>query len=1036
MFALTLLLLALLPVPARAEPYGIYNRPGDHWLVSHTRYFKFYFTRETPRTAAYLMSFADQTFERLNRFYGYEPTRKITVTIVGYTDFANAFADSSRDHITVFTTPANFHSRSRTPWLDNVFTHELSHILSLNAASYWSSRVPLVIGTGVTRTDHTQSVIRLPFYGGNFPHWFKEGVAQFDTWRLGRDSYDENRRSYQRAALEDGLFFPLGKLAFYGREKWYNTGFSFLLYLEERFGEGSVHRLFREAGHRHNILFDDLFGDVLGVPLKTLELEYRAGVGRSFSEHVSRVDAGRYDGRPWVFEDQEYPYDELTPQQKEDLGSEYRARPMLYKNGRIYYRKGDLIRHARFDPKSLALSDDQALTEGFAFAPHTEKSYFVLRDEGHSPSLVPDFYRPDFESSSLFLVDDDGNERRMLRDSRLMDLDVCPSRRELAGVRNDGDGSLELVLYPLDGFGTDEVTVRTRGARRVLSPRPFDEVRTPRYSPDCKKLFFSRRIGDDHDIYYWDFETKRTERFAAEEAFELYPEPGERGVYYVSARDGTMSVYYRRYESKQVRRVTMPITSHHYPVRGPGGIFFSRQRSTGFQAYYQRFEEAAQRTFTAKDQKPEVPLPKPPPIESFSISDYSAVKPSNVQPPLFIPILDMVYEAPDGLGAQVGFDFYMADQLDKHSLWFRAMAGDRSSFWSTYRNDMTPVTLFARVGLSVSRNHYVFARSDGQDFDQVSDYRWGLIGAGAMTPLGNFFNVQLSADTLRDLGATTGARSRLFDVEHPRFARDRIGLSVAHYGLDRSDPTFRERVVNKRGYRQFDVGVDYSIEEVHPLLREFDPTLPSGRRPYWRAQADYSEFLALPELMRGFFDHTLQVDVQLGYITRDIVFLPFYGGALLQSLTSPELVNSVGFSGYSPYSIDGETLLSLGLSYRFPLFRSLAWDFGPFYLEDVYAQFFTSWGNIWGFDEDGRRQRPFVDRADNGRRVLGDVGADLRLLSFFHEIDANVGTTLRVAYRAVPFSACPEGDATVDPSCLGVNGSRGLVYYLMLGSGF
>jgi hypothetical protein len=865
-WAVAVFTIVALARPVAAAPHGIYNRSGEEWQVSETRYFKFYFTRETPSTAAYLMSMADQTFERLNRFYAYRPTRKITVTIVGYTDFANAFADSSRNRITLFTTPANFHSRSRVPWLDNVFTHELSHILSLNAASYWSSRVPLVIGTGVTRTDHTQSVVRVPLYGGNFPHWFKEGVAQFDTWRLGRDSYDENRESHQRAALEDGLFFPLGKLAFFGREKWYNTGFSFLLYIEERFGRGSVHRLFRRAGERHNLLFDDLFEDVLGVPLKKLELEYRAALSASFSAHVSRMDAGRFDGSPWRFEDQQYAYEELTPQQKEDLGGDYRARPLRYMKGRIYYLKGERIRRARFDQKSLTLADDKALTSGFALAPHTDDSYFVLRDEGHSPSLVPEVHRPDFESASLYVVDDEGDERRLWRESRLMDFDVCPARRELAGIRNDGDGSLELVLYPIAGFGTDAVTVDSEAGHRPLPVRAFDEVRSPRYSPDCKKLFFSRRIGKDHDIYYWDFETRRAVRFAAEEAFELYPEPGERGAYYVSARDGTMSIYYRRYGEQQVSRVTMPITSHHYPVRGPGGIFFSRQRSTGFQAHYQPFEAAARQSFPVANDKTEVPAPKPPPIESFPVREYSSASPANVQPPIFIPILDMVYDAPNELSAQVGLELYVEDQLDNHSLWFRAMAGGRSSFWSTYRNNMTPVTLFARVGLSVSRDHYVFEASDGQAYDQISDYRWGLLGGGAVTPLGNFYSVALSADTLRDIGATTGARTRLFDLQNPRFARDRVGLSVSHYGLDLSDPTFRERVVNKRGYRQFDVSVDYAVEEVNPLLEQFDPTLPSGRHPYWRGQATYSEFLALPELMRGFFDHTLQIDAQAGYI--------------------------------------------------------------------------------------------------------------------------------------------------------------------------
>jgi hypothetical protein len=61
---------------------------------------------------------------------------------------------------------------------------------------------------------------------------------------------------------------------------------------------------------------------------------------------------------------------------------------------------------------------------------------------------------------------------------------------------------------------------------------------------------------------------------------------------------------------------------------------------------------------------------------------------------------------------------------------------------------------------------------------------------------------------------------------------------------------------------------------------------------------------------------------------------------------------------------------------------------------------------------------------------------DLRLLSFFQEIEANVGTTLRAVYRLVPFEACPGDDVAANPSCLGVNGDRGFMYYVLVGSGF
>lgn len=1040
-FACALLIVLLGAVrTAVAVPYGIFNRPEDSYEVAETKYFRFFFTEKTPKTVAYLMRIADATFERLNRFYGYRPARKITVSIVSYTGYSNAFADSQRDRITIYPTPANFHSRRRVPWLANVFTHELSHILSLNTASPWSKRVPLVLGTGVVRSAQNQTLFRLPIYPHNYPHWFAEGVAQFDTALLGRDSFDENRASYQRAAYEDGLLFPLGKLAFFGREKWYNTGFSFLRYIERRFGRGSVHRLFKRAGEQYYYVFDGVFEDVLGVPLDRLEVDFRAEVARGYNAHFESVHRGRYDGQPLKLEGQDISYAELTAEQRENLSDDYAARPLRVIGDQLFYRQNEMIHRATFSAKRLELTKTKTITEGFAFAPHTRNSYVVLRTTHDEPSLLPTFYRPEFESASLILVDEEGNERVLSDESRLHDLDICPKRRELAGVYNDGDGSLMLALYPLDGFGTEQLALRTESVWFPLPPQDRDEVRTPRYSPDCSKLFFSRRVGDDHDIFYWDFSQRKLVTFAAEDAFELYPSPTQDGAYFVSARDGSLSVYFKRYDGKRWQRITEAVTSHHYPLATSEGVLFSRERGTGFQAYFLPSQDRSKQSVSAHTEKAASglsPVQPPTPLPSTS---YSGFSPSNWLAPSFLPLLDMEYNDPGigggGLYAQAGIEVYIEDQLRTHSVWFRGFAGNRSSFWLNYRNDMTPLTLQGRVSFNSIRSLTSFERSDGQNFDHVSDYRWATAYASATLPLNLFYSVTVDGETIRDIGSTTGARARLFDLQHPRFARDAVAARVAFSGIDRSDPTFREREVNKRGYREFDLSVAYAVEEVHPLLQTFDETLTAGRSPYARVELSHREFIALPTLMRGFFDHTLQIDVRLGYISKDVRFLPFYGGGRLYSYTIAELNTSVGFSGYSSFSIRGESLVNVGATYRFPLARDLGWDYGPFFLHDIYAQLFTSWGNIWGFDPDGTRQRPFLDRAPNGQYVLGDFGADLRFLSFFQEGDANVGTTLRVAYRAVPFVACPDANVAEDPRCLGVDGQRGLMYYVLLGGGF
>ncbi len=1024
----------LLPERAGAAPHGYFNRPEDVWSVTETRYFRIYFTADTPHTAARLAAIADSTFERLNAFYHYALPDKIGVSVVGYTGYSNGFAEYGRRRITIYATPANFHSRSRVDWLEGVFTHELSHVLSLNAGTSLSSHAPVLLGTGVARADSAQGLLQVPIYTENFPRWFSEGVAQFDTSLLGRDAFDENRAAYERAGVEDGLYYELNRLSFYGEERWYNTGFAFLLYLEQRFGPGTVHRLFAGAGRDYHYVFETLFEDVLGVPLAELERDFRALVQRRFQEHLRRVHGGAHDGTPLLGEDETVAYRARAPAERDYLEDRYARRPMRYLDGQLFYRQGDEIRRARISPDARRLTSDAGLFPGIALARHTRGRYFVLRQDGHAPSLLPSIYRPEFESASLYSVNEAGEEELLLKESRLTDLDVCPARSELAGVYNDGDGSLVLALIPIGDFSSARPRIRLDSARFPLRPQAFDEVRTPRYDPECKRLFFSRRIGDDHDVHYLDLETGRVHAFAAEEAFELYPEPLAEGAYFVSARDGSMSVYFKRYDSPVVTRITEAVTAHHYPVATPRGLAVSRLTGTAFQAFLVASPRAVGAPVPRLSAKPNATL-RPRPKALARTRPYRPFSPADLTAPTVVPVLDFTYTVePDAaFEASGGLDVYFEDQLRTHALWVRAILGGATSVLADYSNSMTELRLRGRVGYTQGRALYTFDRNDGQSFDHLLDYRWGYLYGSASTALNLFFTATLDAETLRDIGTTFGSRARSFDFTNPRYGRDRVGASLSYSGIDRSNPTFRERLINRRGYRDVDLGVSYAVEEVDAALGGAGE---GERASYVRAELTEIERIALPPLLDGFFDHTLELSLKLGYISRDIRFLPFSGGGQLVAQTTPELNASVGFAGYRPYSVYGETLASLGVSYRFPLLRGLGWDVGPLFLDDVYAQLFTSWGNIWGYDRDGSRQWPILDAAPNGRHVLGDFGVDLRLLTFFQGQETNVGTTFRAVYRAIPFASCPDPASAADPECLRINGKVGPMFYVMLGAGF
>jgi hypothetical protein len=1035
----------LAPAPAQAEPYGQFFRPQDHWQKLETEHFKFYFTQDTPRTAAYLRAIAESTFARLNQYYHYEPPNKIRVILVGYTTFSNGFADSDHDRITLFTTTPDFHSRSRVPWLDNVFTHELSHILSLNTATSWWKRVPLVLGTGVARSQDSQALLKLPVYGRNYPHWFAEGVAQFDTSLLGRDGFDENRAAFQRAVYEDGLLFPLGKLAFFGGEQWYNTGLSFLRYLEERFGEGTVHRLFRQSGQHYYYLFDGLFEDTLGTPLAELERAYRADVVKHFDEHVSAAEHGRYDGEPVRFEWQRTEYRALTPQRRDILRDAYSAMPLRYLDGKLFYRQAGAISYGTLSVTDHKLSDVKWLSYGAAIAPNGPDSYLVLKPERSSNTLLPTWFRPKFESASLYVVDTEGREHRLLKESRLSEIDACPARSELAGIYDDGDGSVRLALYSLRNVGTPEVAIDPDSLHFPLPALPFDETRGPRYSPDCRKLYFSRRIGRDHDLFSYDLETKALTPISAEPAFELYPEPTRDGLYYVSSRKGTMDVYFKPNGTAPPRLVTEAITGHHHPIDTPDGLVFGRMYATGFQIHVQphdRLPPTAAEPISLN--KPDA-LASPELLASQESTGFAAAVPyhpfalSNLVAPSVVPLVDLEYDSArvwDGaLRVQAGLELTLQDELSRQALLLRGYAGDLSSFLVDYDNSMAPVSFRVRAGWNDLRGLYVY-QSAASRFEQITSDGWGFLSGALRLPLNLFYTASLTAETIRDVGLITGSRPRHYSLGDPAYGRELFGAVLSYDGIDRRDPTFRERDINKRGYRQFTLAAYYGLERVHPDLAAQSPSLHAGVTPFVRAELNYSEFIALPALAHGLFDHSLQLDLTVGYISQELSFFPFYGGGRLYSQAAPVYNASVGFAGYNFGTLLGESLINLGLAYRGPIARNLGWSWGPMYLQDVYFQLFTSWGNIWGYDRNGRRQRPFFDAASNGRQLLGDVGLDIRLGHFIQSVEANVGTTLRAVYRLVPFSRCVDATNASDGACFDPNNARGFMFYFIIGGGF
>jgi outer membrane protein assembly factor BamA len=104
--------------------------------------------------------------------------------------------------------------------------------------------------------------------------------------------------------------------------------------------------------------------------------------------------------------------------------------------------------------------------------------------------------------------------------------------------------------------------------------------------------------------------------------------------------------------------------------------------------------------------------------------------------------------------------------------------------------------------------------------------------------------------------------------------------------------------------------------------------------------------------------HTLSAQVRLGNIFGTTVpdFFNFYLGGL------------IGMKAYPFYSISGNKLAWLNLTYRFPLFRDIDARLGHLYVDKIFASVYGDFGNAW--NQEDKTQLKDVKKG---------VGAEIRM---------------------------------------------------------
>ena len=487
----------------------VFSVPAVHRYRIETEHFVFIFEKDNERWAREIASFSEEVYENLAGLLENRP-RQIKVVIHSDVNQANGSYYPVPEYLNLYvTSPRDFFLGARTEnWLRSLFTHELTHYISMSPESGWLYEMSKFFGP-ILRPG--PSVFQ--------PGWVIEGITTYTETRFtkggrGRNPYFE---MIYRAQITENAMPSLKQAAYnpyiqpYGRI--YVIGYMMISYLFETYGDGVMARFYRQM-EKNPLAPYRAFEIVTGKPAEIL---YRDMI-RFYSERFRPL----YDLPSGT---------RFSKGVRTDYG-----RPVPTLSGILSYQNASNDNPSRF----VFLDPDTGTERPAAFASLTDANgYDALFDgsrilysgyetdyavEGH-PHSVADLFEWRAES---------GKTRRITKNARLFQ-PAYIDENTAAAVQTDGPYS-RLVTVNLE-----------TGAVQPLFDDGGINVFHPSVSPDGRFIAFAYNRGGIQSVAVLDRESETVEFLTAQDGGMLYyPEFDQNGsLFFIGDGSGSLELFER-----------------------------------------------------------------------------------------------------------------------------------------------------------------------------------------------------------------------------------------------------------------------------------------------------------------------------------------------------------------------------------------------------------------------------------------------------------------------------------------------------------
>ncbi len=227
-----------------------YNHPEIDWKTFETDHFQIHFYEGSEGTAREGAFVAEKIYPFITQLYEYEPAEKTDIVFLDTDDISNGAAYYYDNKILIWATPMDFELRGSHRWLQNVITHEYTHIVSMQRSMKAGLRFPGAYLQWIGYEDekrkdvlygYPNTMVSYAIPGTSVPPWLAEGTAQYMYEGADWDNWDTHRDMILRDRVMNNNLLTLTEMNTFGKsgignESTYNAGYKFCRFIALSYG--------------------------------------------------------------------------------------------------------------------------------------------------------------------------------------------------------------------------------------------------------------------------------------------------------------------------------------------------------------------------------------------------------------------------------------------------------------------------------------------------------------------------------------------------------------------------------------------------------------------------------------------------------------------------------------------------------------------------------------------------------------------------------------------------------------------------------